>query len=76
MTGLMSGHLGQIHGKPWFSFALRFNRNTKIMKERFQLNFNDVSITYNEGGIEIIPHTWYHQCSKLDTKTGAGIFSK
>ena len=37
MTGLMSGHLGQIHGKPWFSFALRFNRNTKIMKERLVL---------------------------------------
>ena len=37
---------------------------------RFDLYYNGKILKLWAGGVVIVPHSWYHQCTQLDTKTG------
>ena len=73
MTSFISFYqLYQDDGKPWFNLILRNQRDLKRFQEKVHLMY------YKEMGnlepttdpVPIVPNSWYHGCTALDTVTG------
>ena len=70
MTFIISFYqLYQDDGKPWFMWLIRTERDLKRFQEHLELRFSDQIL----GGLDtvpIMPNSWYHACTALDTVSG------
>ena len=46
------------------------NRDNEGMTERFEMVYNEAFYKLGSGEVGISPHSWYHQCTSLNTLTG------
>ena len=64
--------LYQDDGKPWFSVELRNQRDLKRFQEKVQIVYykelSNIEPTLDP--VPIVPNSWYHGCTTLDTVTG------
>ena len=65
--------LYQEDGKPWFNtFIQGYQRDTNKFQEKVELTYykelSDIENTSNP--MPIMPNSWYHGCTTLDTNTG------
>ena len=64
--------LYQDDGKPWFSLEIRATRDLDRFHERVRLIYykelSDIKPTPDP--VPIVPNSWYHGCTALDTVTG------
>ena len=45
-------------------------------KLRFEIIYTEQYFNIWDVGINVIPHSWYHQCASLNTKTGFYFMNK
>ena len=61
--------LYQDDGEPWFSFFIRDHRDLNIFQERMRLRYYQ-SVLSDMKTVPIMPNSWYHGCTALNTVTG------
>ena len=70
MTSIISFYqLYQDDGKPWFNWIIRTERDLKGFQENLELRFSN-QILSGLDTVPIMPNSWYHGCTALDTVTG------
>ena len=61
--------LYQDDGKPWFNFFIRDHRDLNGFQEKMRLRYYQ-SILSDMNTVPIMPNSWYHGCTALDTVIG------
>ena len=64
--------LYQHDGKPWFSVEVRNQRDLNRFQEKVQIVYYKKlsNIEATSDPVPIVPNSWYHGCTALDTVTG------
>ena len=63
--------LYQDDGKPWFSLCVSAQRIIDTFQERVEFVYHSQSnIKPNKDPVGVVPNSWYHACTALDTVTG------
>ena len=62
--------LYQDDGKPWFSLEVRNQRDLNRFREKVEVIYYKGNIQSIRDPVPIVPNSWYHSCTALDTVTG------